>query len=66
MKKPNLKKGMKIMFKRDDGDWEEGEVVRRSGKTTGKYKDYWYVNSQKIGEVEELNVEELIASSPYY
>ena len=56
MKKPNLKKGMKIIFKRNDGDWEEGEVVRRSGKATGKYKDYWYVNSQKTGEVEEFNV----------
>ena len=53
---PRVRKGLRIEFKRKDGDWETGEVLRRSGKSTGKYKDHWYINCDKTGESEEFNI----------
>ena len=48
-----LKKGAHIEFQLEDGTWETGKVVRRSGKATGMYKDYWYVQNLNNGEIEE-------------
>ena len=52
-----LKKGLKIIFKELDGDWDEGEVLRRTGKATGKYKHFWYIKRQSTGEVQEFDIE---------
>ena len=49
-------RGSEIAFKLKGGDWEEGVVMKRSGKATGKYKDYWYINCGKTGEIKEFNV----------
>ena len=52
----NLKRGMKIEFKAD-GKWYSGEVVRRTGKSTGKFKDYWEIRTESDGVI-ELNMRE--------
>ena len=51
-----LKKGTKIIFKPLNGSWDEGTIVRRTGKATGKYKDYWEIQSEKSGERKEYNI----------
>ena len=52
-----LKRGMKINFKLKDGGWFEGIVTRRTGKATGKYRDYWEVQDSSTDEVKEYNIE---------
>ena len=52
------KKGAEIMFKLKDGPWDEGTIIRRTGKATGKYKDYWEVLCHSSGEKKEFNIVE--------
>ena len=51
-----LKKGMKIEFVNKNGEAKSGEVLRRTGKATGKYKDFWYIK-ENSGEVIEYDTE---------
>ena len=48
-----IKKNMNLLFQTNNGSWCEGEVIRRTGKVTGKYKDFWYVKDKKTGEIVE-------------
>ena len=52
---PAIKKGLTIDFETRDGKWHEGEVVRRTGKSTGKYKDHWEILEKETGMVNEYD-----------
>lgn len=51
-----LKKGMLIELRTVNGDWEKGEVLRRTGKATGRYKDYWEIKTIPDKVVKELDM----------
>ena len=40
---PKVKTGLEIVYKDVEGNWIEADVISRSGKATGKYKDNWNV-----------------------
>ena len=61
-----LKRGIKIKFQDDQGNWNSGEVLKRSGKATGQYKDFWYIkekNSDEVTEYDTRNWKKIIIDS---
>ena len=52
-----MKKGLQIVYKKNDGSWEQGIVNRRTGKATGKYKNCWEVLDKGTGNLVEFDVE---------
>lgn len=38
-----LRVGENVEYKTSDGEWHKGKVIRRTGKATGKYKNFWEV-----------------------
>ena len=53
-----LKKGMEITFKLVDGSEHQGKIIRRTGKATGKYRNFWEIENFANGEKEEYDTEE--------
>ena len=51
-----MKKGMRIEFEKADGDVKLGTVLKRSGKATGKYRNYWYIQNENTGQTEEYDI----------
>ena len=59
---PKLKKGLAVQIEKKDGNWEDCTMIRRTGKATGKYKDYWYVKSLVSSETNEYDMKNDIIS----
>ena len=53
---PIVKKGLKIEYKDEENRWQKGQVVRRTGKSTGKYKDFWEIKNSASNELIELDM----------
>ena len=51
-----LRKGLCVEFTKDSGEIACGTVLRRSGKATGKYRDFWAVMNNNTGQIEEYDV----------
>lgn len=51
---PSLKRNMGIKYAMSDnpGEWLTGRVVRRTGKASGKYKNFWEVETENGTKVE--------------
>ena len=54
--KNKLRKGLQINFKTKDNHWHQGEVVRRTGKATGKYRDCWEIKDCCTDQVNEFDI----------
>ena len=52
----DIRKGFSIEFMMKDGTWKSGEVVRRTGKATGKYSNCWEVKDNESGDLVEFDV----------
>ena len=53
--KQKIKKGLHVEFQKCNGDWEEGFVMNRTGKASGKYRDFWNVKNTNTGEIMEFD-----------
>ena len=53
----NMKKGQNISFRTQDGLWHNGEVMRRTGKVTGKYRNNWAIKDSDSGTIQDLDIE---------
>ena len=51
----SLKKGLEISYETKDGEAKRGVVWQRTGKATGKYRDYWSVIEEDTGETKEYD-----------
>ena len=51
-----LKKGALVKLKMKDGDWKTVKIVRRTGKATGKYKNFWEVENEDNGSLVEIDM----------
>ena len=54
-----LKKGLVIDYEVADEPKQKGVLVKRTGKATGKYKNFWYVKNLSTGEVNEYDFDQL-------
>ena len=53
----NMKKGQNISFRTLDGLWHDGEVMRRTGMVTGKYRNNWAIKDSDSGNIQDLDIE---------
>ena len=56
--RPALKKGIIMDYRKNEADWQVGEVIQRAGKVGGKYSDHWNVKNLTSGQVEILDTKE--------
>ena len=49
------KKREKVGIETVDGVRHKGEIVRRTGKVTGKYKDFWVIKDEASGNLQEYD-----------
>ena len=54
-----LKKGLSIDYEVQDSLKEKGILVQRSGKATGKYKNFWYVKNLTTGADNEIDFDKV-------
>ena len=50
-----LLRGQQVEFETKDGVHVYGEMMRRTGKATGKYRDYWETKDRATGNIKEYD-----------
>ena len=61
-KQGTLKKGLKYKFIDKEGNDFAGVIIRRTGKATGKFRDFWEIKILETSSVKEFDMKNQIES----